>query len=91
MRDRSHAGIRRVGIGKSFCYFWPDGRIRSLAIPPTWTDVWVCPHKEGHIQAGGRDATEGYSCLPWRRRGRDETEFDRRAVFGKVLPGSAAA
>src|SRR3712207_7115919 len=52
--------------GKAFAYRGPDGagirdketlaRIRSLAIPPAWTDVWICPFANGHIQATGRDA-----------------------------------
>ena len=59
-------GIRREKAGKGFSYRLPNGtllkdpaefqRIRSLAIPPAWTDVWVCPDANGHIQAVGRDA-----------------------------------
>src|SRR5918911_3982666 len=59
-------GIRRRRAGKGFTYKGPGGktvqdaatlaRIRSLAIPPAWTDVWICPDPNGHIQATGRDA-----------------------------------
>src|SRR5262245_25030578 len=58
-------GIRRIAAGKGFRYIGPDGRpvrdagtlarIRSLVIPPAWSDVWICPRAEGHIQAIGRD------------------------------------
>src|SRR4051794_33480854 len=59
-------GITRQRAGKSFTYRTPDGsivrdkdtlsRIRSLAIPPAWTEVWICPIAHGHLQATGRDA-----------------------------------
>src|SRR5919107_640397 len=59
-------GIRRKRAGTGFSYIAPDGktikdpaqlsRIRSLAIPPAYTDVWICPTPNGHIQATGRDA-----------------------------------
>lgn len=59
-------GIIRKRAGKGFCYIGPDGkpvtdreevkRIRSLVIPPAWSDVWICPIKHGHLQAVGRDA-----------------------------------
>jgi Bacterial DNA topoisomerase IB, N-terminal domain/CHC2 zinc finger len=58
--------IRRVRRGKAFRYLDPNGRpvrdaetlarIRALVIPPAWTDVWICPHANGHLQATGRDA-----------------------------------
>jgi DNA topoisomerase-1 len=57
------AGIRRQKSGKGFVYLHPDGtkvfeprllgHIRSLAVPPAWTDVWICPFADGHIQATG--------------------------------------
>src|SRR6188768_304546 len=59
-------GIRRKAAGRSFSYIDPDGkvirdkeeiaRIKALGIPPAWTDVWICPKPNGHIQATGRDA-----------------------------------
>jgi DNA topoisomerase-1 len=59
-------GWRRRRAGRGFVYLGADGgrlvrpgdiaRIRALAIPPAWTDVWICPDPAGHIQATGRDA-----------------------------------
>src|SRR5207248_9290428 len=59
-------GINRRRSGRGFVYTWPDGRrvddpedlarIRSLAVPPAWTDVWISPLANGHLQALGRDA-----------------------------------
>ena len=62
--------------------------IRSLAIPPAWTEVWICPVEEGHLQAVGRDARKRkqYRYHPRWRQVRDETKFDRMADFAKVLP-----
>jgi DNA topoisomerase I len=64
--DDEGPGIRRRRAGTGFSYIGPDGqrirdrhvlqRIRSLVIPPAWTDVWICPDPRGHIQATGRDA-----------------------------------
>lgn len=92
------AGIRRSPRGKTFRYTAPSGRvirdpatlsrIRSLAIPPAWTDVWICPLDEGHIQAVGRDARKRkqYRYHPRWREVRDSTKFERMIDFGKVLP-----
>jgi DNA topoisomerase-1 len=91
-------GIRRVGTNKTFRYISPTGRmirdnatlarIRSLAIPPAWTDVWICQIEEGHLQAVGRDIRmrKQYRYHPRWREVRDATKFDRMADFGKVLP-----
>src|SRR5256885_17091233 len=59
-------GIARRRAGRGFAYTGPDGRairdaaelrrIRSLAVPPAWTDVWICPDPNGHVQATRRDA-----------------------------------
>src|SRR3954469_9352757 len=69
-------GIRRRKSGKGFTYTRPDGsrvteadvlrRIKPLAIPPAWTDVWICPSADGHIQATGRDA-KGAQAIPLSR------------------------
>ncbi len=68
----------------------PDelGRIRALAIPPAWTDVWICPHPNGHLQATGRDARgrKQYRYHPRWREVRDETKYDRMLAFGRALP-----
>jgi DNA topoisomerase I len=91
-------GIRRKKSGKGFAYVGTDGktirdpkelaRIRSLAIPPAYTDVWICPSPNGHIQATGRDARgrKQYRYHAKWREVRDETKFERMLAFSKVLP-----
>jgi DNA topoisomerase-1 len=91
-------GIRRVRSGKGFRYVGPDGkavrdpevlrRIRSLVIPPAWTDVWICPLANGHIQATGIDARgrKQYRYHPRWREVRDETKYHRMIAFGQALP-----
>src|SRR5437016_2938525 len=63
-------------------------RIKRLAIPPAWTDVWICPSPTGHIQATGRDARrrKQYRYHERWRELRDENKFDRLAEFAKALP-----
>lgn len=94
----TEVGIARRKRGKLFCYVDPDGRevrndktlarIRSLAIPPAWTDVWICPRARGHIQATGRDKRKRkqYRYHPEWRRVRDEAKFDRLVEFARALP-----
>jgi DNA topoisomerase-1 len=90
-------GIRRRRAGKGFSYIAVDGkplrdkaelrRIKALAIPPAWNDVWICPLPQGHIQATGRDAKgrKQYRYhLQWRAV-RDETKYDRMIAFGEAL------
>jgi DNA topoisomerase I len=91
-------GIRRKKSGKGFAYVDRDGksikdpkelaRIRALAIPPAYTDVWICPSANGHIQATGRDARgrKQYRYHPKWREVRDETKFGRMLAFSQVLP-----
>ena len=91
-------GISRKRAGTGFTYLDPDGkritdqreiaRIRSLAIPPAYTDVWICPHPNGHIQATGRDARgrKQYRYHPRWREVRDVTKFERMLEFSRVLP-----
>lgn len=91
-------GIRRKRAGKGFAYVGTDGktirdakelsRIRSLAIPPAYTDVWICPSPSGHIQATGRDARgrKQYRYHPKWREVRDETKFGRMLGFSQALP-----
>lgn len=91
-------GIRRVRRGKGFSYVRPDGevvprgperdRIEALAIPPAWTDVWICPDPDGHIHATGRDEAgrKQYRYHPHWRVVRDATKFHRMAAFGDALP-----
>ncbi|HWQ34679.1 MAG TPA: DNA topoisomerase IB [Blastocatellia bacterium] len=91
-------GIRRRRTGKGFSYLGADGkpvrdsetlsRIRSLAIPPAWTQVWICPLTNGHLQATGRD-TRGRKQYRYHARWRavrDETKYDRMIAFGQALP-----
>jgi len=91
-------GIRRKKRGKNFVYADADGepvkdeatlaRIRKLAIPPAYTDVWICPHERGHIQATGRDARgrKQYRYHAEWRSTRDEGKFSRMIEFGSRLP-----
>jgi DNA topoisomerase-1 len=91
-------GIRRKKAGKGFTYVASDGkpirdpkelaRIRSLAIPPAYTDVWICPTPNGHLQATGRDARgrKQYRYHPKWREVRDETKFGRMLAFSEALP-----
>lgn len=64
------------------------GRIRALAIPPAWTDVWICTDPLGHLQATGRDARgrKQYRYHPGWRHCRDETKFHRMRSFAAALP-----
>jgi len=91
-------GIRRRGRGRYFDYIGPDGqritdektleRIRKLAIPPAWTEVWICPKANGHIQATGRDAKgrKQYRYHDGWSSARSENKFGRVAAFGRALP-----
>src|SRR4029079_11028500 len=81
-----------------FVYRRPDGRtvtdaadlhrIRSLAIPPAWTDVWICPNALGHVQATGRDARgrKQYRYHPQWREVRDDAKYGRLIAFAQALP-----
>lgn len=94
----SVSGIRRKRAGKRFSYVDPQGntirepevlrRIKSLAIPPAWSDVWICPNPRGHLQATGRDARgrKQYRYHPRWRQVRDETKYERMIAFGMALP-----
>jgi DNA topoisomerase-1 len=63
-------------------------RIAKLAVPPAWTDVWICPDPRGHLQATGRDARgrKQYRYHPDWRACRDETKYDRMPAFAAALP-----
>jgi DNA topoisomerase I len=63
-------------------------RIRGLAIPPAWSDVWICPRDDGHLQASGRDARrrKQYRYHARWREIRDETKYGRMAQFARALP-----
>jgi DNA topoisomerase-1 len=91
-------GIARKRAGDGFRYVAPNrkilrnakelDRIRKLAIPPAWTDVWICPLANGHLQATGRDARgrKQYRYHSDWRTVRDETKFDRLIGFAEALP-----
>jgi DNA topoisomerase I len=91
-------GITRRRAGRAFSYRDPDGhlikdravlaRIKRLAIPPAWTDVWICPERKGHLQATGRDARgrKQYRYHPDWRTVRDAAKYDRMLAFARALP-----
>ncbi|MFN2527993.1 MAG: DNA topoisomerase IB [Candidatus Baltobacteraceae bacterium] len=91
-------GFRRKLAGKHFAFFDPKGkkikdeseikRIRALAIPPAYTDVWISPIANGHLQATGRDARgrKQYRYHKRWREVRDETKYGRMIAFAKALP-----
>jgi DNA topoisomerase-1 len=91
-------GISRRRRGRGFSYHLPDGslvddpevlsRIRALAIPPAWNDVWICTWPNGHLQATGMDNAGRRQYRyhdDWRKR-RDVEKFERVREFGRVLP-----
>lgn len=91
-------GLTRKRAGNGFSYRDSDGkvlkerntlvRIKRLPIPPAWSDVWICPSENGHLQATGRDARgrKQYRYHADWRAFRDSTKYDRMIAFGKVLP-----
>ena len=91
-------GIRRERRGQGFVYRSPEGalirdadtlaRIRSLAVPPAWTEVWISPVERGHIQATGRDSRrrKQYRYHPRWREVRDENKYSRMLEFARLLP-----
>lgn len=91
-------GIRRRRAGRGFVYRDAQGsriedpevlrRIRALAVPPAWTDVWISPDPEGHLQATGRDARgrKQYRYHPLFRSVRDEAKYEHLAAFAAALP-----
>ena len=95
-------GITREKAPGGFAYFHPDGtpvkdaetleRIRHLALPPAYADVWICPVANGHLQATGRDARgrKQYRYHERWRTVRDAAKYDRMLSFGAALPGIRA-
>ena len=91
-------GISRRRRGASFQYIAPSGevirdaeelqRIKSLAIPPAWREVWICPIRNGHLQATGRDAKgrKQHRYHPRWREVRDENKYGRILTFARALP-----
>ena len=91
-------GIVRKRSGKGFRYVDADGkpvkdpetlaRIKSLVIPPAWTNIWICPRAQGHLQVTGRDAKGRKQSRyhPRWREVRDATKYERMLLFGSALP-----
>jgi DNA topoisomerase I len=91
-------GIRRKKAGTGFAYTRADGsrlaepdvlkRIKALAVPPAWTDVWICPFADGHIQATGRDAKgrKQYRYHAHFRELRESTKYEHVVAFADELP-----
>ena len=100
--DDTRPGLRRKRSGKGFRYLDTKGapirdaaeieRLKSLAIPPAYTDVWICPHANGHIQATGRDekGRKQYRYHPRFREAREASKFHRIMAFAEALPGIRA-
>jgi DNA topoisomerase I len=100
--DDDQPGLRRRRAGKNFIVVDAEGRrvrdtetrrrVRRLAIPPAWTDVWICPLAHGHLQATGRDARgrKQYRYHPRWRAVRDETKYARMLAFAHALPALRA-
>jgi DNA topoisomerase I len=96
-------GIRRRRRGRGFSYLTPDGtalpdgpereRCKALAIPPAWTEVWICQDPDGHVQATGIDdaGRKQYRYHPRWRSVRDATKFHRMGAFADALPRIRAA
>jgi DNA topoisomerase I len=91
-------GIRRRRTGKAFTYIDSSGRpirdartllrIRRLAIPPAWTDVWISPESNGHLQATGRDARvrKQYRYHDQFRKEREAVKYEHLVAFARMLP-----
>ena len=91
-------GITRKLAGESFEFYGPNGRkiidekvigrIRKLAVPPAYTDVWICPKANGHVQATGRDAKgrKQYRYHPTFREVRESSKFEHMFEFARILP-----
>jgi DNA topoisomerase-1 len=90
-------GITRRRKGKDFRFYSPTGRqirdavelrrIQSLAVPPAWTNVWISPFPDSHLQATGRDSRgrKQFRYHPRWREVRDQNKYDRLMLFGRVL------
>jgi len=88
-RKRSRNGFRYIGVdGAPIRDKEVLARIKSLVIPPAWTDVWISPQPNGHLQATGRDVKGRKQSRyhPRWREVRDETKYERMALFGQILP-----
>lgn len=96
--DCSSPGYSRRRHGRGFAYYDARGRrlaasstlarIKALAIPPAWADVWICPNENGHLQAVGIDSAgrKQYIYHPKFRERRDQKKYDRMLRFARALP-----
>src|SRR6202040_4120711 len=96
--DCSGPGLRRIRRGRGFAYADEGGervtddvtlaRVRELAVPPAWTDVWICPDPRGHLQATGTDAAgrKQYRYHARWREVRDAVKYDHMLAFAEALP-----
>ncbi|ORV44771.1 DNA topoisomerase [Mycolicibacter engbaekii] len=95
--DPNGPGLRRIGRGRGFSYTDGDqsvadpemlARIKTLAIPPAWRKVWICPYANGHIQAVGQDAAgrRQYLYHPQWQAERAEEKYDRALTLARLLP-----
>ena len=94
----SDPGLTRKGAGRGFAFYYPDGtllqdarekdRLKALAVPPAYRDVWYCLKPEGHLQATGRDdrGRKQYRYHPEWTAWRDEQKFSNLIDFGEALP-----
>ncbi|MFB7908347.1 DNA topoisomerase IB [Kitasatospora sp. NPDC056076] len=100
--DPHKPGYRRRRHGRGFSYLTPDGapvtederdRIKALAVPPAWTDVWICPYPNGHLQAVGTDAAgrRQYLYHPEFRALRDQAKHEHVLQVSACLPQLRAA
>src|SRR5437764_672585 len=100
--DLMRPGLRRVRHGRGFRYLDPQGgplrdpaqlrRIKDLVIPPAWTEVWICPWPNGHVQAVGTDAAGRLQYRyhdEWRRQ-RDHAKHERVLLVAEGLPAARA-
>lgn len=88
-REASEQGYNYIGVGGEVISDLEElRRIEALAIPPAWTEVWICPRPHGHLQATGRDAKgrKQYRYHPLWNEIRGQTKYDRMLLFGEALP-----
>jgi DNA topoisomerase I len=89
-RKKSGKGWRFISPnGKTITDYWERKRIEKIGVPPAYTDVWICPKENGHIQATGRDdkGRKQYRYHPKWTEARDAAKYAHMAEFGRLLPG----
>ena len=89
-RKKTRTGWRYIDAeGKTIKDYWDRKRIDKIAVPPAYTDVWICPRENGHIQATGRDdrGRKQYRYHAKWTEARDEAKYEKMVVFARLLPG----